>query len=172
MDERLRRKIAEAAHAEHGWKPEEVHVDEAQTLRRETCSFYEVRHTVLPLSYLANYALLPDGRVVGPAGKGAAARILDGCGNGAPAGWWAEVVTRFHESLGEGAVLHDEAQDAEVIRKMREAGKSFSPPSLRSEGGTKKLSFYLMEYEAYILFQVTATRQADGTLQVSETEVF
>jgi hypothetical protein len=70
MDDKSQVKIASAAQAEHGWKPDEMRVDEAPTLRRGSCSFYEVRHKVKPLSYVANYACLPDGCGRGPQGQG------------------------------------------------------------------------------------------------------
>lgn len=172
MDKNVQAKIEQAAQAEHGWKAEEVRVDEVEDLRRGACSFYEVGHKVKPLSYQASYALLPDGAVAGIGQKDAAARILDACGQDAPAGWWAEILTRFHPELGAGAVLHSEQDDAAVVRKMKEAGKGFAAPALSSEGGARTLSFYLMEYEAYILYHVTATRRGDGTLEVSKVEAF
>jgi hypothetical protein len=171
MDDKLQGKIAQAAQADYGWQPAELRVDEATELRRGSCSFFEVRHKVKPLSYVVNYALLADGAVVGLKDKDAVPRILDACGSDAPPAWWAEVVARFHADLGGGVVLKDANQDNAVTRKLNEAGKSFAPPAVSSEGGAKILTFYWMEYEAYVLYHVTVTRR-DGAVEVSKVEVF
>ena len=171
MDSKTSTTIAQKAQAEQGWEAEEVRVDEVESIRRGSCSFYEAGHKRKPLPYVANYALLSDGQVIGLKDKDAVAKILDACGGAdAPAGWWAEVVTRFHGSLGAGVVLHDEQQEPPVLRKMKAAGKSFAPPALSSEGGAKVLTYFVLEPEAYILYHVTATRGADGSIEVGRTE--
>ena len=65
VDDKVRRKIAEAAAEENSWKVDEVRIDEDEELRRPSCSFYVARHKVRPLSYVRTFALLPDDTVVG-----------------------------------------------------------------------------------------------------------
>jgi hypothetical protein len=174
MDIQVQDKIAQAAQAEHGWSSNEVQVSEVPKIRTPSCSFFTVSHKVRPLSYRLNYALLPDGQVLGlSTGEEAAARILEACGAPeATPGWSAEIIARFHPEFGAGLVLHDEEQDPRVIRRMKAAGKTFAAPAFvpGEYGGT--LTFYLMEYESNILYQATVTRQADGALHVSKAEVF
>jgi hypothetical protein len=172
MDSKTSMKIAQKAQADQGWKAEDVRVDEVESIRRGSCTFYEAGHSKRPLPYVLNYALLPDGQVVGLKESDAVSRILDACGGkDAPAGWWAEIVTRFHGSLGSGVVLHEENQEPPIIRKMKEAGKSFAAPALSAEGKTRILTFYVLDPESYILYHVTATRSADGAVEVSKSEV-
>jgi hypothetical protein len=167
MNDNIRKKIAEAAQAEHGWKTEEVRVDEVERLRRPSCSFYTVGHTVLPLSYQANYALLGE-QVVGVGDGSVVARILDACSDGAPAEWWAEIVTRFHGSLGGGIVLRDENMRPDVVRKMMDAGQAFAPPAL-DKG--KSLVFLLLNPETNVLYRIEATRKGSGPVEVVKNKV-
>src|SRR5215813_12482040 len=87
MDDKIRRKIAEAAAKDNAWKVDDVRVNEVERLRRPRCSFYTAANTAAPLSYVRNYALL--GEQITPAGDGeVVAKILDKCSKGAPANWW------------------------------------------------------------------------------------
>jgi hypothetical protein len=174
MDINVQDKIAQAAQAEHGWASNEVQVSEVPQIRTPSCSFFTVSHKVRPLAYRANYAVLPDGQVFGMlTDKEAASQIVKVCaGPQAGAGWWAEIVARFDPAFGNGLVLHNEEQDPRVIRRMQAEGKTFAPPAFVSEQQPVTVAFYLMEYESNILFHVTVTQQADGTFEVSKTEVF
>jgi hypothetical protein len=173
MDSKASTKIAQKAQADQGWKVEDVRVDEVESIRRGSCSFYEAGHKRKPLPYVLQYASLADGQVVGLQDKDPVSEILDACGGAdAPAGWWAEIVTRFHGSLGSGVVLHDEKQEPPVIRRMEEAGKSFSPPTLISTGGDVTVTFYVLDFEAYHLFHATATRHQDLSMEVDTIEIF
>jgi hypothetical protein len=169
MDDKVRRKIAKAAAEEHGWKLDEVRVDEVERLRRPSCSFYTAAHTVLPLSYQSNYALLAGEQVIGVGDGNVVAKILDGCAAGAPAEWWAEIVTRFHRDLGGGVVLRDEKTKPDLVRKMIEAGKTFTTPAL--DKGKQSLTFLLLNPETYALYRIQATRSAGGTIEVVKTKV-
>jgi hypothetical protein len=167
MNEKFR-KIAEAARAEHGWKPDEVRIDEVERLRRPACSFYTVGNTARPLSYQANYALLND-HVVALGDGSVVARILDTCGPDAGADWAAEIVTRFHRDLGSGIVLSNETQRPDITRKLQAAGKPFLPPAL--DGNRQSLRFLLLNPETYVLYHIEATRTANGPVTVVKTKV-
>ncbi len=169
MEDNIRRKIEEAAAKEYGWKMGEVRIDEVERLRRPSCSFYTVAHTVRPLSYQANYALLGGEQVLGAGDGTSVAKILDSCSSGMPADWWAEIVTRFHRDLGSGIVLRDENTRPDVVRKLKEAGKAFEPPSL--DTGKMPLSYLLLNPETYTLYRIQATRGAGGAVEVSKSKV-
>ena len=169
MDEKVRRKIEETAAQDNGWKVDEVRVEEVEKLRRPSCSFYRAGHKVRPLSYLSNYALLGGTEIIGSGDGKIVAKILDACAEGASADWWAEIVTRFHEDLGDGIVLRDEQTRPDVVRKLREAGKTFAPPVLDRQ--RHSLRYFLLDPEAYVLYQVEATRNDSGPVEVTENEV-
>jgi len=169
MDEKIQKKIAEAAHTEYGWKLDQIRVDEVEELRRPTCSFYTAGNTVRPLSYEGNYALLPGNHVVGIGDEQAAAKILDSCSQGTSANWWAEIITRFTGDLGGGLVLSDENERPDIVRKLADAGLKFAVPKF---GDNKRsVSFLLLDAEHYILYRVEAKRAADGKVEVAKTRV-
>ena len=168
MDEKIWRKIAEAAAKENGWKVEDVRVDEVERLRRPLCSFYTAANTAFPLSYVRNYALF--GGQVTPAGDGrVVAKILDNCSTGASSEWWAEIVARFHRNLGNGQVLVDEATRPDIVRKLSESGKSFIAPILDRKRQT--VTFLLLNRETYVVYQVEAMRKTSGIVEVTKTKV-
>ncbi len=169
MDDKVQQKIAETARAEYGWKVDEVRIDEVERLRRPSCSFYTAGSTVRPLSYQANYALLPGNQVIGIGGANAAAKILDACSAGASADWWAEIVTRFHPDLGGGIVLSDEEVRPDIVRKLTQAGATFAPPAFGQD--KQSVSFLLLNPETYVLYRVQATRTAGGSVEVVKTKL-
>jgi hypothetical protein len=171
MDDTIQRQVAQAALAEHGWKPDEVRVDAVEGLGRQGCAVYTVAHTVKPLSYQGVYAVLPGGRLVGRKDPLALEAVLDACGAGAPAIWWAEVVTWFHPRLGAGVALRDEQHKPSVTRKLAARGQPFTAPALGSEGGTQVLRFLLLEPEANLVFEVRATRAPGGPVELTQTQV-
>ncbi len=168
MDDKIRRKIAETAAKEHDWNVADVRVDEVERLRRPQCSFYTAANTALPLSYLLNYAVI--GNQVTTRGDGkVVAKIIDSCSIGASAGWWAEIVARFHQSLGGTQVLQDENTRPDITRKLSETGKAFSPPVLDPK--KQSVSFLLLKRETYVVYQVEAKRNGSGAFEVTKTEV-
>ena len=169
MDDKVQHKIAEAAHAEYGWKQDEVEADEVEGLRTPACSFYIASSSERPLSYQANYAVLPGNQVVGISDH-AVGKILDGCATNASADWWAEIITRFHHSLGAGLVLTDEQVRPDIVRKMAKAGMRFTLPVFEKD--KKGVSYLLLDPETYILYRVQATRKADGSVEVMKTKLF
>jgi len=169
MDEKIQKKIAEAAHAEYGWKLDQIRVDELEELRRPTCSFYTAGNTVRPVSYEGNYALLPGNHVLSIRDEQAAAKILDTCSEGTSATWWAEIVTRFTGDLGGGLVLSDENERPDIVRKLAAAGLKFTTPTF---GDNKRsVSFLLLDAEHYVLYRIEAKRSADGKMEVAKTRV-
>ena len=169
MDEKIQKRIAEAAHTEYGWKQDQIRVDELEELRRPTCSFYTAGNTVRPLSYEGNYALLRGNHVVGIGDDQAAAKILDTCSEGTSAKWWAEIITRFTGDLGSGLVLGDENERPDIVRKLADARLKFTVPTF---GDNKRsVSFLLLDAEHYILYRVEAKRAADGKVEVAKTRL-
>jgi len=170
MDDKvIQQKIAEAVHTEYGWELAEVRVDEVERLRRQSCSFYTTASTQRPLSYQANYAVLPGNQVIGLSTEGAAAKILDACSAGASADWWAEIITRFHPDTGGGIVLSDEDVRPDIVRKLTQAGQTFAPPAFGPD--KKSVSFLLLNPETYVLYRVQATRTAGGSVEVVKTKL-
>ncbi|HSE43040.1 MAG TPA: hypothetical protein VLH08_19930 [Acidobacteriota bacterium] len=168
MDEKILEKIANAVHKEHDWKKDQIRIDEAQELKHGSCSFYAVRHTVRPLSYVLNYAVLSGETVLSVSDEQAAAKILDACGSDATAGWWAEVVTRFHEELGQGIVLHDAKDNFGAIDQIQSAKREFMPPKFSEDASGKSVTFYLFEAEEFAVYFVKATRNKDKTITVNK----
>jgi hypothetical protein len=169
VDDKVRRKIAEAAAEENSWKVDDVRIDEEEELRRPSCSFYVARHKVRPLSYVRTFALLPDDTVVGIGDGKVVAKVLDTCSANAPAGWWAEIVTRFHNDLGGGVVLHDEKTLTNVTRQLVKAEKTFTPPTL--DKASHSVSYLLFDHETRVVNRIDATRNASGAIEVKQTEV-
>jgi hypothetical protein len=170
MDDNVRRRIAEAAAAENSWSVGEVQIEENEQLRRPSCSFYVARHKTRPLSYVRNYALLGQQQILGTGDGKSVANILDQCSGDAAAGWWAEIVTRFHEELGGGVVLHDENTRPELTRQFTRAGKTFSGPTLDRQN--RSVRYFLLNPETRAVYQVEANRNSSGTVAVSKTKVF
>jgi hypothetical protein len=169
MDDKVRQKIAEVAAEENGWKVDEVRVDEVEELRRPSCSFYTADHTVRPISYLSNYALLGQQQVLGAGDGSRVGKIIASCSDGAPADWWAEIVTRFHHELGEGVVLQDKETRPEMTRKLAEAGKPFAPPTLDRK--THSLSYLFLDPETYVLYHIQARPAPNGSIEVVKGKV-
>ncbi len=169
VDDKVRRKIAEAAAEENSWRVDEIRIDEDEQLRRPSCSFYVARHKVRPLSYVRTLALLSDASIIGIGDGNAVAKVLETCSADAPAGWWAEIVTRFHKDLGGGVVLHDEKSRTDVTRQLLKAGKTFTPPALDS--ANHSVSYLLFDPETRVVNRIDATRNASGAIEIKQTEV-
>jgi hypothetical protein len=97
------------------------------------------------------------------------AKILDSCAADAPAEWWAEIVTRFHRDLGAGIVLVDESTRPDVSRRLKQAGKPFTPPTL--DPGRKVLRYLLLDPETNVVYRVEAKRNPGGEIEVSKSEM-
>jgi hypothetical protein len=169
MDDKVRKKVAEAAAKENGWKLDEVAIDEKEELRRPTCSFYVARNKVHPLSYVDNFALLDGDKLMGIGDGKVVAKILDECSSGASADWWAEIVTRFHSDLGGGVVLHNERTRSDVTRELMKAGKNFFAPVL--DQAQQSVRFLLLDPESGAIYRVEAKRDASGAIGIAQTEV-
>jgi hypothetical protein len=169
MDDKIHHKIAEAVHEEFGWKVEEARVDEVESLRRPSCSFYTVVSNQRPLAYEPNYALLSGDQVVGIGTANAVTKILDGCSADASADWWAEIITRFHPDLGGGLVLSDEEERPDIVRKLGQAGMKFTPPQFDHD--KQGVNFLLLDPETYRLYRVHATRDSSGGIEVKKTKL-
>ena len=168
MDTKIQDLITQKVHAEQGWKTDEVRVDADDDLRHGSCSFYTVRHKVRPISYVLNYAVQSGNNVISLADDRAVSKILDACGSDAAAGWWAEIITRFHQDLGSGVVLQNASDSYLAVQKIKAAKKEFAAPAFGNEKGSKTVTYYLLEPEANTVFLIHAAKNADGSVTVNK----
>jgi|GEM_PF-3733697 len=171
MSEKLQDLIAQKVHAEQGWKTDEVRVDEVDRLRHGSCSFYTAGNTARPISYQLNFAVLSGDVVVGLSDDKAVSKIVDACGQEASAGWWAEMITRFHQDLGSGIVLLDAKQNLAAARKIDAAKKEFAAPVFGNEAGSKTVTYYMLEPESFTVYLIKAVKNTDGSVSVNRTAV-
>lgn len=166
MSESTRERIVAAAAKELHWNAARVKLVPKQELDRDGCSFYAAVPEDRAVSAPGYFGLLPDGRVIGIDVRGdeAAAALLTACGKEAPADWWATVVARFSQSIG-GSVLTADGNPF-GIRKVRERGANFAPPSLTRNAAGAELSFFVYDAELQIPYQVHAKLSAEGQLRV------
>jgi hypothetical protein len=167
----IHEKIANAVQKEHDWKKDQIRIDAEQDLNHGSCSFYAVRHTVRPLSYVLNYAVLSGETVLSDSDEQAASKILSACGSDASAVWWAEVLTRFHDEVGAGIVLQNTTQNVGAIDQIKAAKREFTPPKFSEDSTGKSVTFYLLEPEEFIVYFVKATRQKDNMITVNKAAV-
>jgi len=171
MDAKIQDLITQKVHSEQGWKTDEVRVDADDDLRHGSCSFFTARHKVRPISYVLNYAVLSEDNIVSLSDDHAVSRILDTCGSDAPPVWWAEIITRFHQDLGSGVVLENATQNSAAVARITAAKREFVPPKFGSEKGSKTITFYMLEPEAFTVYLVNATKNADGSVTVDKAAV-
>ena len=166
MDDSTRDRIVAAAAREHGWKAADVDVRTNEELDKAGCSFFVAVNARAPSHDVGNYAVLDDGRIAGvdPTGNAAAAALLKGCGKEASADWWAAVVARFSGDVG-GLVLTSDGNPF-AIKRIRDAGIEFKPPSLVRGAGAATLTFFTMDVNANQAFLATAVLSEAGTLSV------
>ena len=160
--ETMEQQIKQDVSTSLGWKTDEVRVDPLPDLKRGTCSFFTAAQTAKPIPFMPTYAAL-NGTLIGGKDPAALAKIFKGCGADAPASWQADIINRFHKDLG-GVVVQDEQRNGPAVRKLKSMGKTFTPPAV---AGTT-VSFTMREPEAFLLYSVKATRQADGGFAVEK----
>jgi hypothetical protein len=166
MSEATRDRIVAAAAKDRHWNPAHVRLVPKGELDRAGCSFYAAVPQDRAVPAPGYFGLLPDGRVVGIDLRGdeAAAALLAACGPEAPADWWATVVARFSASIG-GSVL-TEGGNPYGIRKVRERGATFAPPTLARTAAGTELGFFTYDAELKVAHHVRALLSADGKLKV------
>lgn len=166
MDKAMRERVVAAAAQAHGWKAADLDVRPNEELDRAGCRFYLVVNET-PAHAVGNYAVLPDHRVAGVDVRGneAAALLLRQCGGDAPADWWASVVTRFSDDIG-GLLLTADGNPF-AIRKVREAGATFTPPTLVRADDGARLSFFVIDVGIDTPYRVEVTLPAQGPISIS-----
>jgi hypothetical protein len=169
MDQKIVEKISKTVEAQRGWKANEFEIEEEESLNRGSCSFYTALSKVQMLSYLPNYAVISGETVLSIRDKQAVSKILNACGSDAPANWWAEIVTRYSQELGNGVVLTNASEFPNVIEKIRAAKKEFAPPTFSDDASGKTVSFALLEGEGMLVYFVKATRGKDGNVTVTKS---
>ncbi|HEY0230518.1 MAG TPA: hypothetical protein VGC55_04650 [Dokdonella sp.] len=170
MDEVTRERMVAAAARTYRWSAADVEVRPHEELDRAGCRFFIAVNTREPAHVVGNYALLPDRRLAGvnPTGNAAAAALLQACGQGAPADWWADVLVRFSDQVG-GLVLTADGNPF-AIRKVKDAGVEFAAPVLTRDDATR-LSFFVMDIGLGVPSRVQAVLSDDGTLDIQVTPV-
>ena len=166
MTEATRERIVAVAAKDQHWNAATVKLVPKAELDRAGCSFYTAVPQDRAVSAPGYFGLLPDGRVVGidVRGDDAAAALLTACGRDAPADWWATVIARFSDSIG-GSVLTADGNPF-GIRKVRERGATFVPPTLNRSAAGAELSFFVYDAELQVPHQVHALLTAEGKLRV------
>ena len=171
MENNIQNRLIDAVHSDFDWKKNEIRIDEVERLKRGSCSFYTAGHLVRPIGYLPNYAVIAGEQILNAGDKKNVAKIIDTCGADAPAGWCAEVVTRFHPDLGAGVVLQDEKENDAAVRKIVEAKKEFFQPKFSGDAKTKGVTFFLLEPESFTVYLVQAVRDADNNFAITRTQI-
>lgn len=166
IDRATKNLVLRTAVKEHGWKPGDVRIGAVEKLERNGCSFYRATNTAQVGRPPSEYALLPNGEIVGANG---AEKVLRACGKDAPAEWWAQVVTRLSGKVRGLVVAPRSAPTA--VRKMRAAGKEWTPPKMVAAAGTTSLVFYTMHYEEGVPYEVKVALPAKGALSVTSKVV-
>jgi hypothetical protein len=166
--------VARAVEAEHGWMRDEFELRELNSIQLAPCSFYTATHRRAPMHFPPTYATLADGRVLGDADGAAWQHILRDCGvqpDRTPAISVAEVFARFHPQVAPGHVLRDRSEAPTAIGRLEAEGRGFAPPVFERRGDEAVLHFFLMNYEADLLYEVRAERDAAGQWSVDRTRV-
>ncbi len=161
MNTIAQQKIAQTVQAELAWKADEIRIDEVESLRRGSCSFFTAAQTKRPIALMPNFVVLKGDDVMG-AGDESLNRIVATCGAEASAEWLAEVVVRFHPQLAGSLVVDKEAGFHGAIRVIEKAGKAFMVPVLEQ----KTLRFFCVSVEDMQVHQVEATVRASEQVGV------
>lgn len=163
-------RVKQAATGDYAWDAGDIEVSSVRDLDREGCRFFRATNTAQAGRQPAEYVTLPDGRIIGGQGTDTsrAATLLQSCGAGAPAQWWAQVITRYSGRVG--GVVVDPVNAPSAIRKIREAGGDYAPPRLATDAGSTSIVFYAMHYERGMPYEVKATL-SDGALSVDAREL-
>lgn len=158
--------VKKAAVKDYGWDAGDVQVSAVNKLDRDHCSFFRATNTAQKDRAPAEYVVLPNGEV---AGSKKAAAVLKACGRGAPAEWWAQVVTRLSGEVR--GVVVDPQHAPSALRKIRAAGGEWSPPELRSTTSSTTVSFYTIQYEEGVPYAVSAALSNKGALTVESRKL-
>ena len=166
MSEALRDRIVTAAAKSQRWNAAQIKLIPKADLNRAGCSIYTAVPEDRAPSAPGYFGLLPDGRVAGIdlLGDEAAAALLQACGSDAPADWWAAMIVRFSRSIG-GLVLTADGNPF-GIRRVRERGATFSPPTLKRTAAGVEIGFFVYDAELQQPYQVQARLGADGRLLI------
>lgn len=110
-----------------------------------------------------------DGEVVLSRTPAALQQVIEACGDEATAETWAEAVAAFGTPLP-GYVVTREQQVSSVAHRlaMENGGYALHPPRFsRDEPGARTVEFFMTDLEGGQLFQVTATREGGGPVEVA-----
>lgn len=158
--------IVETVGQTYKWAPDDIAVSLNKRLATSNCLFFRAANQTKPDAGTVDYALLPDGSLVGGAdGTDAAAKVLRTCGETAPVGWWVDAVTSF-TGKASGRVVTKE--DKLSINMIKAAGGEFSEPWLDREGISTIVTFYVIQRMIEPAF-VKAVLSDQGWLDVKVT---
>jgi hypothetical protein len=161
MQTEIAKKISQAVQTELQWKPEEIDIDEVESLKRAPCTFYTASQKVRPVATMPNFAVLPDDIVISP-GEQSVGTIIKTCGTGASAQWLAQVIVRFYPALAGALVVEREGGFHGAVETIRKSNRVFAPPTLAHN----RLTFFAVMIETNQASLVIATFAKDGTVKV------
>lgn len=173
MNEEMDRQVGLAAASAYGWNPADVVVEPLADSGDIRCRLLAVRSPGALPSHGRTLAVV-DGEVLMPGTAGALERVLGACADVSTVDAWAEAVAAFGEGVPPGYVVRQEQEISSLAhrRAMQGGGYAFHPPRFvededENEGAGRTVEFFLTDMEASGLYEVRATRAADGSVQVS-----
>ncbi len=141
--------------SDFGWRKQDIELSAEPDLDRAGCHFLRATNKARPGAAVARFAVLPDVGVLSTSTDGASAStILRACGDQAPGVWWAHIITRFDGQVP--GVVVDPKTTPSAIRKIRAAGRAYSPPELNRNGAAASVSFFTLDHERGVVYQVDA----------------
>lgn len=168
VQDELYRQVGLTAASAWGWNPEDVVVEPLVDTGVQECRLLGLSSPGALPSHRRTVAVV-DGEVVMSRTPEALQRVIDACGDGATAETWAEAVAAFGTPLP-GYVVTREQQVSSVAHRlaMENGGYALHPPRFsRDAPGARAVEFFMTDLEGGQLFQVTATREGGGPVEVA-----
>lgn len=155
--------VADLAATEHGWPTTDIDVEPFDRLRVPSCHFFAVSHKTAPIHDAALYAVLPSGEIVSQSNDEAIDALTSACAtNNLDAATWAELVARFHPTMGPGRVLL-------APEPPLSDDDPPSPVTAPAQVGDR-LHFFFRNTETMILYEVEARIQDGRVLAVQRNK--
>lgn len=154
-------KVQDMVLEEHGWEKGAFSVKPFKAIKMPPCDFFSVTHKTKPIHDAPVYGVASGGQVISQSDEKAVDKILKLCtgADQASADTWAEVLTKFHWSVGPGTVLYKKEQAELEVTSMEQAGRTFAAPQIKTDKSAVKIHFFLMNFETGKLYEVSATLQ-------------
>lgn len=150
-----------------GWSRQDFDLFDNASLNRDGCEFFSAASRRVLDAPVVDFAKLTDGNVVNTFENGSldiARTIVDACGAGASADWWAEIIVRFSGRIT-GQLVR--TGDAHAIREIERQVGVYERPVILEKNGQKHVSFYTFDYEIDSAFMNSIDRSPQGYLNLS-----